>query len=142
MKRPLSELGAPARCISCGCTEDQACTVIMNGEPTGCAWVLLDREKAQGLCSACATVEQLCYAVLQPADPLELAPLSGQPASSAELSLILGYPVAHIRRALRHLEHVGLAVADRFDGRTRAWYRASTNPGTRVTPAAAAFSPT
>lgn len=142
MKRPLADVGPAARCISCGCTEDQACTVIMNGAPTGCAWVLLDREKAQGLCSACATAEQLCYAVLQPADPLELAPLSGQPASSAELALILGVPVRRIRRALLTLEVNGLAVAGRFDHRTRAWYRASTDPGRRVSPAASAFSPT
>lgn len=126
MTNSRSEPRLVARCISCGCTDDEACIVRIPGQmlPTTCAWILVDRRKGEGLCSACATVEQRCFALLQSVDPLELQPLAGQPTSSAELALITGEPVRRIRRALRTLERRGLAVPDRFDGRTLAWFRA------------------
>jgi ParB/RepB/Spo0J family partition protein len=46
-------------CTKCGCTEGKACETI-EGEP--CGWVTLDKKTNAGLCSACATPEELAAA--------------------------------------------------------------------------------
>ena len=118
-------MGAENRCISCGCTESRACLVVRNGEMQGCAWVLLDRTKHEGLCSACASLEQLLYALLQPSDPLEsngtLRPIG---LTTAELSAHTGQPKQMIGRRLRAMRERGLAISEPLIGTTLAWYRA------------------
>ena len=49
--RPLQP-GDTARCIRCNCTDSQACA-------GGCSWVWRKRRKQIGLCTACATPEEM-----------------------------------------------------------------------------------
>src|SRR4051794_16620808 len=78
------------RCISCGCTEDRACLVAVNGgQLQGCAWIIVDRAKGEGLCSACATLPQLVYAVLPSANDRapQLRDLSPDLAAGAGITM-------------------------------------------------------
>jgi DNA-binding transcriptional ArsR family regulator len=94
------------RCISCGCTEDRACLVSVAGQLQGCAWILVDRLKGEGLCSACATLPQLLFALLEPDDPLGLTSSYGRTVS--ELAELTTTSPGRIRRALAQLEMKGL----------------------------------
>jgi hypothetical protein len=50
-QRPLQP-GDVARCVKCGCTDSQACE-------GGCSWVYVKKRRQEGLCSACATPEEV-----------------------------------------------------------------------------------
>jgi hypothetical protein len=103
MKRRASSRPAGPRCISCGCTEAQACLVMHWGELQGCSWILLDNKRKEGLCSACATPAQLAYRMLTLA----------QGFTVESLSACIGRSRPVVRRALRQLEKRGLAKNNR-----------------------------
>jgi hypothetical protein len=44
-----------ATCTRCGCTDFMAC-------PGGCSWITVDRKAKTGLCSRCATAEEIAAA--------------------------------------------------------------------------------
>lgn len=39
-------------CISCGCSEHDACAIRVRGFTVGCSWVVKDRAAGVGVCSA------------------------------------------------------------------------------------------
>jgi hypothetical protein len=96
---PAKKHGRP-RCITCACTEARACLVSYGGQTRGCAWILVDRANGEGLCSACASPEQLVYGCLRD---------SGGGLSVSQLAEYTGCASTRIRRALRRLESKGLA---------------------------------
>lgn len=113
-----------ARCMSCGCTEARACPVRRNGVVQGCAWVLLDRAKGRGLCSACATLPQLLFALLPLADPLgSEGALRAFGVTVRELAEYTGRTRRQLRRVLRDMRGRGLATSERV-GKKLTWYRA------------------
>lgn len=99
------------RCISCGCTESRACLVTHWGKLQGCSWILLDNKRKEGLCSACATVPQMAYAMLARAQGFTIE----------SLSHCIGRSKARVKRALEQLERRGLAEADRVGSRAVFW---------------------
>lgn len=92
------------RCLSCGCTEFSACMVVAGGQVQGCAWVLVDNKRLVGLCSACATTQQLVWAVLE-ANPVRL-PVS-------DIAFLSGRHPTSVGHALRKLEQLKLATRTR-----------------------------
>jgi hypothetical protein len=57
-KRPSASLTV---CISCGCTDIQAC---VNGLGDPCHWISVDGARRRGVCSECAI--RMCDALLFP----------------------------------------------------------------------------
>lgn len=40
-------------CIHCGCTDEDACTAIVDGVVHACSWIKLGDDELTGECSAC-----------------------------------------------------------------------------------------
>lgn len=87
------------RCLTCGCTDDCACVTAAGA----CWWVVADVEFGIGICSACATPEQLVAKLLWLAAKRE-----EDGATIHELVTRTGVSNARIARALRALEGKGL----------------------------------
>lgn len=104
-----------AQCISCGCTDDHACST-----STGpCWWVIVERDRGTGLCSGCATLEQLLVRVL----PLERDNPDG--ATVREIAEHLGRRRDAVWEALLRLERKQLAERGGvLTSRAQVWYRA------------------
>jgi hypothetical protein len=97
--------------------------VSVGGQLQGCAWILKDPQQG-GLCSACATLPQLVFAILAPEDPLSAIPRAGEGTTVRELADWTTRSTAQIRRALARLESRGLAErgGQLVDGSIE-WYR-------------------
>lgn len=100
----MSAAAKSPRCISCGCTETNACLVVMSGQTQRCAWILVDRRRGEGLCSACATLPQLLYAVL--------ARIRQDGMGVRELADHIGKSPTQVRHALEFLRPLGLVTVD------------------------------
>lgn len=119
MTTALTTTLAAPRCIRCGCTEDRACPVHVAGMPSSCVWVMVDRRRRVGLCSACATATELVFTFLPPARNADGSADLG--VTAALLADFLTLPASTVRRALQLLELRGLATPVDKAGNERYW---------------------